>query len=153
MIMKPIHSKNSELETMVFPNAITLKFILSGKDTNGSHSVFEDVVEPNVGPPRHIHHDQDETFFFLEGEFDVELEGIIYHMKPGDVAFIPRGIVHAFKNVGSKPGRLRYVFSPVLNIEEMFREFYAALETGEFNEDRMTEIARNYGQEIVGPPL
>ena len=74
-------------------------------------------------------------------------------MEPGDVAFIPRGTVHAFKNVGTTQGRLRYVFSPAQTIEEMFREFYSVLEAGTLTLEKMTEISLKHGQEFVGPPL
>ena len=78
--MKPIHTSYAEAETLVFPGAITLKVLLSGRDTDGTQAVFEDIVEPGVGPGRHIHHQQDETFFFLEGRFDVEVGGVLHHM-------------------------------------------------------------------------
>ena len=151
--MIPVHTEYASAETLIFPDAITLKVLLKASQTNGSHAIFEDIVESGVGPGRHIHHHQDETFFFLEGTFDVEVEGKLYHMKPGDVAFIPRGTVHAFKNVGENQGRLRYIFSPALTIEEMFREFYEALNAGELTEKIMSEIALKHGQEFVGPPL
>lgn len=151
--MDPVHTKYTEAETYEFPDAITLKILLTGADTGGAQAIFEDIVQPGVGPPRHIHHDQDETFFFLEGEFDVEVAGALYHMRRGDVAFIPRGTVHAFKNVGSAPGLLRYVFSPALKIEQMFRDFHAALGQGEFGGAEMAAIAETYGQTIEGPPL
>jgi len=95
--MIPIHTKYENAETFVFPNAITLKVLLSGLDTDGSHAIFEDIVEPGIGPGRHIHHHQDETFFFLEGEFIAEVDGKMFEFKPGDVAFIPKGTVHVFK--------------------------------------------------------
>lgn len=151
--MQPVHSAYLQAETFVFPDAITLKLLLSGKDTAGTQVIFEDIVEPGVGPARHIHHQQDETFFFLEGEFVVEVAGELLHVHPGDVAFIPKGTIHAFKNVGNTPGRLRYVFSPALTIEQMFREFYASLESGSLDMDSMTQIALKHGQEFVGPPL
>ncbi|MGI9547362.1 MAG: cupin domain-containing protein [Flavobacteriaceae bacterium] len=151
--MKPIHTAYTDVETLVFPGAITLKIILKGSQTNGSHAIFEDIVEPGIGPGRHIHHHQDETFFFLEGRFEAEIDGKRYYMKPGDVAFIPRGTVHAFKNVGDNPGRLRYVFSPALTMEDMFRELYQALDKGPLSDELMAKIARKHGQEFVGPPL
>ena len=150
--MTPTHSIYTEAETLVFPD-ITLKLLLSSKQTNGLQAIFEDLVNPGIGPPRHIHHDQDETFFFLEGQFDVEVAGKLYHMSPGDVAFIPKGTVHAFKNVGEDVGRLRYVFSPALTIEEMFREFHKTMSDDVFSIERTAVIALKHGQEIVGPPL
>jgi len=151
--MQPIHTQYETAETFEFPGAITLKILLSGDQTDGTLVVFEDIVQPGIGPGRHIHPDQDETFFFLEGSFDVEIGGTLHHMKPGDVGFVPRGTVHAFKNVGTAPGKLRYVFSPALRAEEMFRAFHAAQQAGKMNAGKMQEIASRFGQEFVGPPL
>ena len=151
--MKPLKTTYSNAELLDFPGAIELRVLLSGSATNGSHAVFEDIVEPDVGPGRHIHHGQDETFFFLEGSFDVEIDGTLYHMEPGDIGFVPRETVHAFKNVGNTRGRIRYIFSPALKIEEMFRAFYAAQETGNLTEQAMAEIASSHGQSFAGPPL
>jgi len=152
--MIPIHTKYSDAEEFVFPDAITLKILLTGLQTNSTLAIFEDIVKPGVGPGRHIHHHQDETFFFLEGEFIAEVGGKIYDFKPGDVAFIPKGTVHAFKNVGDTPGKLRYVFSPAQTIEYMFRELYEAYErSGDLSMEAMSKIALKHGQEFVGPPL
>ena len=151
--MNPVHTKYDSLETLVFPGAITLKILLSGKQTNGNYAVFEDIVEPGIGPGRHIHHNQDEIFFFLEGEFIAEVGGVVEEYKPGDVAFIPKGTVHAFKNVGDTKGRLRYMFSPAESIEEMFREMYDVVQAGDLTMEQMAGIAEKHGQTFVGPPL
>ena len=151
--MNPTHTEYTLVETMIFPNMLTLKVLLKGTETNGLQAIFEDIVEPGVGPPRHIHHQQDETFFFLEGKFIVEIGGQMYHVAPGDVAFIPKGTIHAFKNVGDTPGRLRYIFSPALTIEDMFRELHEEMKEGPLTEEMMARIAVKHGQEMVGPPL
>ncbi len=128
--------------------------MLSGSQTDGSTAIFEDIVHPGIGPGRHVHHHQDEVFFFLGGDFIAEVGGELFHFKPGDVAFIPRGTVHAFKNVGSTVGRLRYIFSPALTIEEMFREMYDTLiQKGDLSFEDMSKVSLNHGQEFVGPPL
>ena len=151
--MTPVHTQYSAAETLDFPGAITLKILLSGEATNGTLAVFEDIVQAGVGPGRHIHHEQDETFMFLEGTFDVEVGGTLHHMQVGDVAFVPRGTVHAFKNVGDGPGRLRYIFSPALKMEAMFRAFYEAQQSTALDEKQMAAIAEAHGQTFVGPPL
>ncbi len=151
--MPTTHTQIETAETLDFPGAITLRILLSGNDTNGAQEVFEDIVQPNIGPPRHIHEHQDETFFFLEGDFIAEIDGTLYEMSAGDVAFIPRGTVHAFKNVGSTAGRLRYIFTPALKMEKMFRAFHAALDGGALSADDMAKIAHQNGQTMVGPPL
>ena len=97
---------------------------------------------------------QDETFIFLEGSFDVEIDGRLYRMTAGDTAFIPKGKVHGWKNIGDGIGRLRYIFSPALNIEQMFRDIHSAHELGGMNDELMQKLTRDYPeQETVGPPL
>ncbi|MCL6285954.1 cupin domain-containing protein [Ruegeria sp. 2012CJ41-6] len=147
------HSAYSDCEVLDFPGAITLRILLSGDQTGGALEVFEDIVQPGIGPGRHIHHHQDETFFFLEGEFEFEIAGERSRVAPGDVAFIPRSTEHAFKNVGASPGRLRYVFSPAYRMESMFRALHASLQDGALDADAMARIASQHGQEFTGPPL
>ena len=146
-------TKSGEAETLNFPGAITLSILLPASATGGVLAIFEDVVEPGVGPGRHIHHGEDETFFVGSGKFIVEVDGTVHDLAPGDVAFVPRGTVHAFKNIGTTPGLLRYAFTPAGQVEAMFRAFYAASMRGETDMDAMAKIALEHGQEFVGPPL
>lgn len=152
--MNPIHNKYDSVESLKLTEGLTLKILLSSSDTNGLQAVFEDIVEPGFGPGRHIHHQQDESFIFLEGTFDVEIEGQLFRMTEGDTAFIPKGKIHAWKNVGNKIGRLHYIFSPGLNIEQMFRDIHSAHELGSMTDEFMQKLYQNYPeQEMVGPPL
>jgi len=152
--MNPTYKAYESAESLKLFEGMTLKILLSANDTNGLQAVFEDIVEAGVGPGRHIHHEQDETFIFLEGTFDVDIDGQIYRMSAGDTAFIPKGTVHGWKNVGDGIGRLRYIFSPALNIEEMFRDISSAHELGGMTNELMQKLAQNYPeQETVGPPL
>ena len=152
--MNPTHKKYASAESLKLFDGMTLKILLSSSDTNGLQAVFEDIVEPGLGPGRHIHHKQDETFFFLEGTFDVEIDGQNYNMSAGDTAFIPKGTIHGWKNIGDGIGRLRYIFSPALNIEEMFRDISSANELGGMTEELILKLAQVYPeQETVGPPL
>jgi mannose-6-phosphate isomerase-like protein (cupin superfamily) len=152
--MKPTHKPYEKVEILELFEGLTMKVLLTGSDTNGLQAIFEDIVEPGIGPGRHIHHEQDETFLFLEGTFDVEIDGQLFRINKGDTAFVPRGSVHAWKNVGKTKGRLRYIFSPALNIEEMFRDLEKANKKGGITEEIMKDIALNYPeQESAGPPL
>ncbi len=151
--MKPVHTNYQAADTLEFPGVITFKVLLSGADTAGGHAVFEDIVQPGQGPGRHIHRDQDETFLFEEGQFDVEIDGVRHHMQPGDVGFVPRGTVHAFRNVGDVTGRLRYVMTPAGSFEDMVRELYALAGGGQPDMEAMARVALAHGQEFVGPPL
>ncbi len=151
--MKPIHFRDGDGERFVFPDAIELTILIPGSATAGAFANYEENVQPRIGLPRHIHTKQEEVFFVCDGNFDIEIDGQLLHAKVGDIAFVPRGTVHAFKNVGRDPGRLRYTFTPAGNTEAMFHAFYEAVQGGQFTQQQMTEIAGRHDQIIVGPPL
>lgn len=153
-MVSPLHVTDLGGERLVFPDgAIELVIKIPGEATDGAFAVFEDVVRPGAGPARHFHRDQDETFFVLDGQFDFEIEGTLFHAGAGDIAFVPRGAAHAFKNVGADHGQLRFMFTPAGESEAMFRAFLAAARQRPLTLETMNEIAMNYGQTFVGPPL
>jgi quercetin dioxygenase-like cupin family protein len=153
-MVNPMHVTGADGERLVFPDgAIELVIKISGEVTDGAFSVFEDVVRPGAGPARHFHRDQEETFFVLDGHFDFEIEGVLHHAGAGNIAVVPRGAVHAFKNVGEDHGLLRYMFTPAGEAEKMFRAFHAAALQEPLSVEIMNDIAVNYGQTFVGPPL
>lgn len=151
--MKALVIRDGGGEKLNFDGEIELTVVIPSSASNGSLVVFEDIVAPGAGPARHIHKAQDEVFFVLEGEFDFEIAGELRHAGAGDIAFVPRGAIHAFKNVDCAPGRLRYMFTPAGSVEQMFQEFHRAGKDGPLNQDIMSEIALRHGQEFVGPPL
>lgn len=45
-------------------------------------------------------HPLEEAYQILEGEVEATLDGVTYHLEPGDVAWAGVGCVHEFRNVG-----------------------------------------------------
>jgi quercetin dioxygenase-like cupin family protein len=61
-------------------------------------------VDPGVALPMHSHHGE-EIVYVLEGAWEFQLEGKgVQTLKAGDVAFVPAGVKHWAKNVGSGSG-------------------------------------------------
>jgi quercetin dioxygenase-like cupin family protein len=61
-------------------------------------------VDPGVALPVHTHPGE-EIVYVLEGTFEYQLEGKgKTTLEAGDVAFVPTGVKHAAKNVGSGKG-------------------------------------------------
>ncbi|WP_412540821.1 cupin domain-containing protein [Longispora sp. K20-0274] len=80
--------------------------------TGGSLSLVDTVVPPGNGPPNHAHADEDESFFVLEGSFEVRAGGKTFVIDKGDYAFIPRGTEHIWKNIGSETARMIRIYTP-----------------------------------------
>ncbi|MET0134024.1 MAG: cupin domain-containing protein [Kibdelosporangium sp.] len=90
---------------------ITMK--TDGKSTRDAYSLFEYTIPPETdGPPPHVHTREDESFICLSGRLDVHLGGEDFVMGLGDYMFLPRDVVHAFRNPYGEESRVISVVSP-----------------------------------------
>ena len=65
---------------------------------------------PGTGAPRHVHN-CDEQVTLLDGEAEVEIDGVVTELGRFDTTYIPEGRVHAFRNRGTEPMRILWVYS------------------------------------------
>jgi quercetin dioxygenase-like cupin family protein len=98
----------------------TLTFKATADTTGGALTVIECEAAPGGGPPPHVHEHEDESFYVLDGAFELLLGDTIVHAAPGDFVFVPRGTVHRFQNVGAGTGRILILFTPG-GLETFFR--------------------------------
>ena len=85
-------------------------------------SVFEGLVPPKGGPPLHIHHQQEEAFYVLEGTFSFLSGDKTIKAEPGSFMWIPRETLHTFKNTGTESGRALVASTLPGSHERFFRE-------------------------------
>ena len=65
-------------------------------------------VDYEIGGSAQQHdHPFEETYFFLAGEVEAELDGDHHLLRPGDVVFAGVGSVHGFYNTGTE--RVRWI--------------------------------------------
>jgi mannose-6-phosphate isomerase-like protein (cupin superfamily) len=130
---------------------IPLSTKLSSKDTDGQLFIFEHRDMGKGGPPRHVHHEQDEWFYVVKGEFAIEVGEERFRMKPGDSLFAPRNVPHAWAHVSDGPGTLITIVSPVGTFEDFLRDT-----TRHATVPDPAEVAQTFarhGMTVVGPPL
>jgi len=97
------------------------RFLVTGAESGGAYFAMEAIVPPGGGPPPHIHRNEDEAFYVLEGEVEFLLGDRIVTGGAGDFVNVPRGTVHRFHNAGSAQARLILTFTPA-GIEKFFEE-------------------------------
>jgi quercetin dioxygenase-like cupin family protein len=66
------------------------------QETGGAFLLFEDLLDRGKVTPLHRHPDADETFCMLDGEILLHIDGEERTLLAGGVAYIPRGVPHAF---------------------------------------------------------
>jgi quercetin dioxygenase-like cupin family protein len=134
---------------------ITVK---AGPDETGG--AFSQLVadEPRGGAtPLHVHHNEDETFYIVEGAVSFVVDGERVDAGAGDFVFAPRGVPHAYV-VRSDRARMLVTISPS-GTEQLFVSLGVPVTGTEPPADAvmptMPELVRLFaahGTEILGPP-
>ena len=127
---------------------------VSLKDSNGELLIYDTRREEKGGPALHLHHNQDEWFYVISGEFVIRVGEDTFNLKPGDSAFAPRKVPHAFAKISDGPAQMLVLFQPAGSMEDFFHQM-AKLGKGvpKDQEKKLKELWHTHGMEIVGPPL
>ena len=128
---------------------ITMK--TDGKSTHDAYSLFEYTNPPLTdGPPPHLHTREDESFICLAGRHDVHLGGEDFTLEPGDYLYLPRDIIHAFRNPYADESRVISVVSPA-GLERYYQAL-ADMPPGPKDISLINKIMADFGIEIQLPP-
>jgi mannose-6-phosphate isomerase-like protein (cupin superfamily) len=127
----------------------TLSFKVSSEDSQGSLLAFELVHHTKGGPPRHLHHDQDEWFYVVEGEYIIEVGDELFRLNPGDSVLGPRRVPHSWAFVGDQTGRIAFTATPAGRLEAFLRELSKANSMA----PQDPAFWPPFRMELVGPPL
>jgi quercetin dioxygenase-like cupin family protein len=135
----------------------TMTFKATAEQTGGSLMAVEVVVAPGGGPPPHVHANEDEAWYVLDGKIEILMGEETFAAEAGAFAFVPRGMLHRFENVADTPSRVLVLFTPG-GIEGFF--FAAGLPAVEGEDppplgpeeiERSREAAVRYGMEVRWP--
>jgi quercetin dioxygenase-like cupin family protein len=87
---------------------------LDSAATGGKLNVVDFLIPPGCGPQPHEHARDAEIFVVLEGEVTLYDGGrnATVTGRPGDIAVLPPGIPHGFRNNGETPAKLLCLTAP-----------------------------------------
>ena len=68
----------------------------TAEETGGAFLLFEDAMSAGKTTPLHVHEQEDELLYVLEGEIMVAIDGEEHQVGAGGVAFAPRGVPMPF---------------------------------------------------------
>lgn len=115
----------------------------SAADAGGALGLVETTIPQGDSTPLHVHHDEDEAFYVLDGTVDFVCGEERFRAEAGALAYLPRGIPHTFLGVSEQPARVLVMLLPG-GLEEFFAQS---------DPDRLRETLREHHVEVVGPPL
>lgn len=85
---------------------------------------FETIDPPGTGVPAHVHPDQDEFIYVLEGELDLRLGDDRVTAGVGDLVRMPRGIPHSYATRGDHRARALFWVSPAGQLRDLFDKLH-----------------------------
>lgn len=142
--------KSRSGEVMRFKGMHPNDLKISSQDTNGQFSFFEYTGLAKVGPPMHLHFNQDEIFYIVEGTYRFVVGDDTQILQAGDTIFLPRNVPHTYIQL-SAFGKLTYMLQPSGKIEAFFRTMNEL--TKPPTEEEAQRIHLEHDMKIVGPPL
>jgi quercetin dioxygenase-like cupin family protein len=132
-------------------NANVLDVKISGSDTEGDLAIFEQTsLSQGRGTPYHVHPNQDEVFYVLEGSYRFKVGDELFDLTAGESIFLPRAIPHAWTQASEK-GKMMVVLQPAGKLENFFITMAALKE--EPDQATIKKIFSDNEMEVVGPPL
>jgi quercetin dioxygenase-like cupin family protein len=127
------------------------------EETGNAFSQFEVNDPRGSAPPLHVHYNDDEAFYVLDGDVTVFVGDERIDLGTGDYCFAPRGIQHTWI-VRSERARMLVTISPS-GTEQLFVSLGIPVAGSEPPTQPamppMPEVARLFGAqgvEILGPP-
>ena len=134
----------------------------TAQSTGGTFGLIEVRLAAGFSPPLHIHHQEDESFWILEGDLTLVCDGQTYQAGPGSFIYLPRDLPHAFRIRGETPARIL-----ALTLPGGLLSFYDEVgvpapelrlpgadgQPMDVEIPKWVELAPRYGIEVVGPPI
>ena len=125
---------------------------ITSKMSGGSLCSFIQVAPPGTGVPLHIHHQDDEFFYLLEGSLRVLAGDEAFTMQVGDTVLLPKGKPHAFLATGEQPAHVLITLSLAAgsDYESMFAGLVGLAPT---DLEQVLSVCAANNVEFITPPV
>jgi quercetin dioxygenase-like cupin family protein len=140
-------------QTVANPAGGGLTYKARSAQTGGALTAWESTAAPGEGPPLHLHANEDEFMYVLEGRLRFIVDETEHIGPAGSFVFIPRGIPHTWQNMGDGHARILFVFTPGSPGMERFVERSAAIPQDTRMADAFETLSSEAGMNVLGPPL
>ena len=106
-------------------------------------------LPPGTFVPPHIHPEQDEFIYMLEGRLDFVLDGQEASGTAGDLIRLPRGIPHGIFSKGATPAKCLFWVSPTRRLYDLFWAIHSLKEQ---TPGEVVALAARHEVDFLPPP-
>ena len=108
---RSVITNRNEVEHIVLGTQ-DLAVLLNGEDTAGQMAIFELVAQPGASAGPHHQTSENEYWYVVEGEWEIQTGDRIETVGPGSMVLTPEMATHAFKLLGDTPGKMLIINAP-----------------------------------------
>ncbi len=130
----------------IMGHEVTVK--LHSSDANDSFIFELNSPAGGAGIPLHVHYNEDEFIYILEGEFEVTVGEEVFKATSGDQLNFVRNIPHGYTNTGTTPTKSLWFVSPGKNQEHFFDEL-KLFPPGPPDLGKIAKLNEDHGQKLL----
>jgi quercetin dioxygenase-like cupin family protein len=134
------------------------RILVDGEASEDRFSLLDMTGAPGEMPPLHVHHEEDETFYVLDGELELYIaDRESVSVGPGQAAFAPRGVPHAYRVTSHDQARWLVActgtsFARLVRDTSVSATSFTLPVDPRFDLEEIASISARNGIEILGPP-
>src|ERR1043166_2593969 len=110
--------------------------------------VFSMVSPPGSSLPPHVHTNEDEVVYILEGEFEVMIGGEVFKATAGDWLNLVRNIPHGYTITGTTDAKTLWYISPGKSFEDFFGEL-SKFAPGPPDMEKLNSLCEKHGMKFL----
>jgi len=95
--------------------------LATGEQTGDRFALSEATADAGYASPFHVHHDDDEAIYVLDGTIDLYLGDQVHEGRPGAWFFMPREVPHGYVVRADGPARMLILTAPA-GFDRFFHE-------------------------------
>jgi mannose-6-phosphate isomerase-like protein (cupin superfamily) len=132
-----------EGKILSMPTGPRMEVKASADETGGRFGLIESHQVGDV--PLHVHENDDEAFYILEGEYEIRCGDQTFLAGPGTFVYLPHGVPHA-QRLKSDTAKKLILIAPG-GFENWFLERSEAMKDGRYDEALSDDLNSRYGIE------
>ena len=134
-----------------FSTGRTTVIKLTGDTTGGSVMLFEQTIPAGTKSTFHRHLDSDEIGYVVSGELTFKVSDEVTVGSAGTVAFVPRGVAHAWKCTSAETARAVFFYTPARAGGLIEEQQSTGCGFSSMTETELADLLQRHGWELLGP--
>jgi len=143
-----VQSDDEKVNVWEFGKENHIRCLISAADTAGRLAFFENRLSPGATIPVHIHHHEDEYWYFMDDGLEVQLGTEKLTIKANTLIAIPAGTEHAVFNRGNALVRAVFFTTPG-GLETFFEGLSKLLQSPESKPADFTKLFETTGTTFI----